>query len=277
MKSFVDFFLFSALFIACCAVALCMETNLLLGLPTNHWSVYAFVFGATLVQYNLHYFFKPDKPIITERARWTAANRNNQVRMLAIGGLMVLVSLWWLQPRHFLVMVVLAILAALYSFPLLPFRRKRLKEYGGLKIILLSLEWTLVTVWFPVDQTGLDPADFWLVMVRRFIFMWVLCLAFDIRDREVDALDGIRTLPVRWGVGRAYLFTDIALGFFVLLSAWQLARTGAFAFFHAMLLSALCTRIVIQATKRMNNDYLYLAGVDGMMLLQALLVVIGTI
>jgi hypothetical protein len=44
-----------------------------------------------------------------------------------------------------------------------------------------------------------------------------------------------------------------------------------------MLLSALITRFVIMLTKQYNNDYIYLAGIDGMMLVQAILVAVGTI
>lgn len=277
MRKLVDFFLFSAFFIGLCAAALCWETNLLLGLPPVHWSLYCFVFGATLVQYNLHYLFKKLQPFSTERQTWSVANRITQKIVLAFGAVLVMVSLFWLEPRHFVVLVVLAMVASLYSFPFLPFGRKRLKEFGLLKIVLLSLEWTLVTVWFPADQGGVDITSYWLVFIRRFLFMFVLCLLFDLRDKEVDAQNGIRTIPVRIGVSATYRLADWVLGVFLVLSVVQLIRTGDFPFFHAMLLSALTTRYMIMLTRKINNDYVYLAGIDGMMLVQAILVAFGTI
>jgi len=277
MRKLVDFLLFGAIFIGLCAVALCWETNMLLGLEPSHWSLYLFVFGATLVQYNLHYLFKKVQPFPSARQDWSVANRLTQKILLGLGAVGVLISLFWLEPRHFMVLVVLALLASLYSFPLLPFTRKRLKDYGLLKIVLLSLEWTLVTVWFPADQEGVDITSYWLVFVRRFLFIYVLCLLFDLRDRVVDARNGIRTIPVRIGVRATYRLADMVLILFLLLSVTELIRTGNFPFFHAMLLSALITRFVIMLTKQYNNDYIYLAGIDGMMLVQAILVAVGTI
>lgn len=277
MRNFVDFLLFSAVFIGLCAVVLCWETNLLLGLQPGHWSLYSFVFGATIVQYNLHYFFKKQHAFPSERQDWSVRNRFTQKILIGLGLVVIIVSMFWLEPRHFLVLVVLAVLASLYSFPLLPFVKRPLKEYGLLKIGLLSLEWTLVTVWFPADQQGVDMTSYWLVFIRRFLFMFVLCLLFDLRDKELDATIGIRTLPVRLGTKTTYRLADGLLLLFLLISLVQLLRTGNYPFFHAMLLSAVLTRLVIEQTKKINNDYIYLAGVDGMMLVQAILVGLGTL
>ena len=277
MRNSVDFLLFSAVFIGLCAVALCWETNLLLGLQPGHWSLYSFVFGATILQYNLHYFFKKQHAFPSERQDWSVRNRFTQKILIGIGLVVVIVSMFWLEPRHFIVLVVLAVLASLYSFPLLPFVKRPLKEYGLLKIGLLSLEWTLVTVWFPADQQGVDMTSYWLVFIRRFLFMFVLCLLFDLRDKELDATNGIRTLPVRLGIKITYRLADGLLLLFLLISLVQLFRTGNYPFFHAMLLSAVLTRLVIELTKKINNDYIYLAGVDGMMLVQAILVGLGTL
>lgn len=277
MRNFADFLLFGAVFIGLCAVALCWETNLLLGLTAGHWSLYSFVFGATLLQYNLHYFFKKQHAFPSERQDWSVRHRTTQKLLIGIGLVLILSSMFWLEPRHFMVLAVLAVLASLYSFPLLPLVRKPLKEYGLFKIVLLSLEWTLVTVWFPADQQGVDMTSYWLVFVRRFLFMFVLCLLFDLRDKDLDASNGIRTLPVRLGTQATYQLADGVLVLFLVLSLVQLVRTGNYPFFHAMLLSAALTRFVIQQTKKRNNDYIYLAGIDGMMLVQAILVGLGTL
>jgi 4-hydroxybenzoate polyprenyltransferase len=277
MRSLADFLLFSAVFIGLCAVALCWETTVLLGLEPGHWSLYSFVFGATLLQYNLHYYFKKEHPFPSERQEWSVRNRFTQLLLIGSGLLLVLLSMFWLEPRHFLVLVVLAVLASLYSFPLLPWVKKPLKAYGLLKILLLSLEWTLVTVWFPADQQGVDMTSYWLVFIRRFLFMFVLCLLFDLRDKELDAANGIRTLPVRFGTNTTYRIANGLLLLFLVISLFQLFRTGQYPFFHAMLLSAVLTWVIIQQTKKINNDYIYLAGIDGMMLVQAILVAIGTL
>jgi hypothetical protein len=44
-----------------------------------------------------------------------------------------------------------------------------------------------------------------------------------------------------------------------------------------MIISALATYFVIEYAKNKNSDMLYLASVDGMMLLQAILIAVGSI
>lgn len=279
MKKIADFLLFGSIFIAICAAALAYETYLLLGLDANRPAIYLFIIGATLVQYNLHYLFK-SHPVVTaptERDTWSANHRSVQKFLWVSGFILIASTVWFLQPRHFGVLAILALLASFYSLPLLPFKKKRLKEYGLLKITLLSLEWTLVTVWFPADQSGVDPTSYWLVFLRRFIFMFVLCLLFDIRDIESDRAGGIRTLPVRYGAAISYRIGDLALLVFLLLSFWQLTHSGNILYFNAMLLSVLCTKWIMQISKKVHNDYVYLFGIDGMMLLQAILVAVGSI
>jgi hypothetical protein len=43
-------------------------------------------------------------------------------------------------------------------------------------------------------------------------------------------------------------------------------------FLIPMIISAAATLVTIEITKKSNSDFVYLAGIDGMMLLQAILV-----
>ena len=142
-----------------------------------------------------------------------------------------------------------------------------------MKIITLALLWTLVTVWFPVDQADLSGISFQLIFLRRFIFMFILCLLFDIRDTEVDRKQNIATLSVKLGVKRSYLLCHILLVIFVVLSVIQFIYVPDKIQLIAMVISAAATAITIEYSKRNNSDIVYLACIDGMMLLQALLVI----
>lgn len=44
-----------------------------------------------------------------------------------------------------------------------------------------------------------------------------------------------------------------------------------------MVISAIATFITIEVTKKTNSDYIFLAGIDGMMLLQAALIFLFTL
>jgi 4-hydroxybenzoate polyprenyltransferase len=273
-KKISEIFLFGSIFISICAVAMCIETNLLLRLPLNNTSFYLFVFGATLVQYNLHYFFKTVAVANSKRLAWSLKNRNTHKVFIAVGVTLILYSLFSFRLHHFIILLVLGAIAFLYSFPFLPFtNKKRIKDFGLMKIVTLALLWTLVTVWFPVDQADFSGISFQLIFLRRFIFIFILCLLFDIRDTEVDRRQNIATLSVKLGVKMSYLLCYFLLLIFVMLSAIQFIYLPDKIQLLAMLISAAATAITIEYSKRNNSDIVYLACIDGMMLLQALLVI----
>jgi len=273
VKKLGEFILFSSIFIAICAVSLCIETNLLLQLPLNTFSFYCFVFGATLVQYNLHYLVKTTAVENSQRLAWSSKNKIIHRVLLFTGVALILFSFLSFRLHHFIILAILATVAFLYSFPVLPFfKKKRIKDYGFLKIITLALLWTLVTVWFPVNNFLFEKNIFVFVFFKRFVFMFMLCLLFDIRDIEIDRQENITTLAVFLGKKKSYLLVYNFLIFFVILSFFQFLYFADKGVLIAMLLSAAATFFTVELTKKINSDLVYLFGIDGMMLLQAILV-----
>lgn len=221
----------------------------------------------------MHYVLKETAAENSARLAWTMKSKKVHYLFLFIGFSLIIFSLFSFHLRHFYVLLCLGAITFLYSFPALPFgKKKRLKEYGILKIITLSLLWTLVTVWFPVNLMPYEPGLFWLVFAKRFLFMFVLCLLFDMRDTDIDREKGIKTFPVRFGIKNSYYLSYFILAIFLILSFIQNYYWGHPEFLFAMIISAVVTLIVILLTKKYKSDYIYLAGIDGMMLLQALLI-----
>ncbi len=273
IKKISEFTLFGSIFIAVCAVTLCIETNILLHLPLNTFSFYCFVFGATLSQYNLHYLVKKTAIQNSERLAWSLKNKVLHKILLATGISLILFSFLSFRLHHFIILAILGGIAFLYSFPVLPFvKKKRIKEYGFLKIVTLALLWTLVTVWFPVNNFSFEKNDFFFVLVKRFVFMFVLCLLFDIRDIEIDRKENIKTLAVLLGKRKSYYVTYLLLVLFLALSVTQFFYSGDAGILIPMIISAGATYFFIELTKKIHSDFIYLAGIDGMMLLQAILV-----
>ncbi|MDQ2720552.1 MAG: UbiA family prenyltransferase [Bacteroidota bacterium] len=273
IKKLSEFILFSSIFIASCAVAFCMETNILLGLPLNDFSFYCFVFGATLAQYNLHYLVKTVAVKDSERLAWSQRNKNIHVVLLIAGSVLILFSLFSFHLKHFIILIFLGGISLLYSFPFLPFgKKRRIKDFGLFKILTITFLWTLVTAWFPVNSMPFETNLFLFVFVKRFVFLFVLCLLFDVRDIEIDDKEEIKTLAVILGKKRSYLLAYFSLILFVILCIAQylyLPQRGAFI---SMMISAALTLVIVEFTKKTNSDFIYLAGIDGMMLLQAILV-----
>jgi hypothetical protein len=210
LKKVIDVIFFGSIFISLCAVAMCIETSLMLHVKLNSFSFYLFVFAATLVQYNLHYLFKKTAAVNSKLLIWSFKNKLIHKILVGVGVILISISLFSFRLHHFIILSVFGAVAMLYSFPFLPFsHKKRIKDFGLLKIITLALMWTLVTVWFPVNDNNISDISFQLVFVRRFIFIFILCLLFDIRDTEVDRLEKISTLSVMMGVKKAYVLCYI--------------------------------------------------------------------
>lgn len=189
LKKLFEFVLFGSIFIACCTVALCMQTNIVLGLPFNPPYFYVFVFGATLAQYNMHYVAKTSAIVGSRRLQWSLKNRKIHFILLGIGVSMIIYSLFGFSLYHFGILILLGCIAFFYSFPML-FLGKKIKDFGILKILTLVLLWTLVTVWFPANRMGYEGVSFAFVFFKRFVFMFVLCLLFDIKDAPIDSMQG---------------------------------------------------------------------------------------
>lgn len=252
---------------------MCMETNILLNLPFNAVGFYIFVFGATLVQYNLHYVSKTVAIDGSPRLHWSKHQKKTHYLLIAAGTLMIAYGLITFPLHHYVVLLILGVVGFIYSFPFIPVMgtRKRLKDFGLMKIVTLSLMWTLVTVWFPANQLSFDPQVFIFVFIKRFVFIFVLCLVFDIRDATVDATHGIRTLPVLFGIKHAYTLCYLLLLLLVLLNVAEYFITGN-AYLWAFIISIFATGAVILYSQKNNSDITCLFGIDGMMLLQSLLV-----
>jgi 4-hydroxybenzoate polyprenyltransferase len=276
LQSATYFLLYSSIFISLCAVALCIETNLLLGIPLQNWGFYVFVACSTLLQYNLHYFIKTKKTPSDPRTHWSCNHTTTHKVLIVLGLAGVIAGLFSFSFQHLIVVGILGALTVLYSFPFLPFPvKKRLKDFGLLKITVLTLTWTIITVWLPVAESGWD-LSIWLIFIRRFLFMGALCLAFDIRDAYYDGQAGIGTIPVAIGLKKSYRIIYVLLALFIAVSIYQLCTDGNIYIFNAMMLSATATFILTEKSKSDRSDLLYLGGIDGMMLLQAILVAAGT-
>jgi 4-hydroxybenzoate polyprenyltransferase len=204
---------------------------------------------------------------------WSAKNRNLHRILLAAGVFLILFSLFSFHLHHFIILGILGVIAFLYSFPIIPFgKKKRIKDYGFMKIITLSLLWTLVTVWFPVVNFSIEKNIYAFVFIKRFVFMFTLCLAFDIRDIEIDGKENINTIAVILGKKKSYILIYILLGIFIFLSTLQFFYFADGVVLFAMVISAIITFFTVEITKKTSSDFFYLAGLDGLMLIQTLLV-----
>ena len=253
----------SGLFVSACAAALGFETSLIAGVAPQPARFYAFIFFATWASYRTHSLRR--RPGLS--AATVATTRG--VFVVAAALLALLPAAMW--PA----IALLALLAWGYSRPALP-GLPRFREFGVAKILILSAVWTVTTTYLPLVDRAIGAGPLALLLVRRFLFLFALCVAFDIRDHLADARAGIRTLPVRLGVSRCYALARLTLLAFAILVFFGPAVSrgrAAGPIELALLVSAIATWFAIEFSRRAaRSTWYYLGFIDGMMLLQAALV-----
>lgn len=235
----------------------------------NH--LHILVFGSTLVVYNMQHII-----------RWRRNNSgiNKMFRpwyflFFLAGVVMTVSSLFSLSKEILIACIILAMFSFAYSWPLLPFKnKKRLRDFGWLKILVLTGVWTIVTSILPILYLGKSISEYPFEVMLRLVFIFTLCVVFDIRDMKTDLENNIDTLPHKVGIKNSYRIIDLALLLFSILSLLQYLRYPVIERLLGALLTAILARIIIGYLKTHSSVRAYLALADGIMMLYALLVLL---
>jgi hypothetical protein len=266
----LHFILSHSIFIAFCAVALTFQTALLLKLQIDLF-VYGFIFFATLCSYNFYW-------ILSKLSFTSKKNMPGLLRKETTGFLLLVISFigllyCFLQssiPLHFVITAVL--LTILYAVPLLPVPvLKFTRKAGVLKTVLLAFAWTYVTVIIPLqkDYSLFNGTDLF-IFSRRFLFMLMLCIIFDNRDKELDKIRGLRSLAT--DLKPLTLRILIYLIFFLLFTSNFFFRKYGITLSQSVALqvSTLALLAVYFYSNKKQGYLFYYFFVDGMMLFSAL-------
>jgi 4-hydroxybenzoate polyprenyltransferase len=241
-------------------------------LPPLFSPLHLFIAGCTLMVYNLHFLLRKSLPQVSDRLRWTVKHKLWHYAIFFAGLLLSSISIFFLSWHIMIACVLLGILSFMYTLPLLPFAKSSLRDFGWLKILTLTLVWTIVTSVLPLLYWEKTLLDYPYEILIRFTFLFTLCVAFDVRDMQTDLRRDIRTLPNLIGERNSYRLMDASIALFIILSIIQYLRYPSTGRLIAEILSAVATRLVIMYTKKHSSDRVYLGMVDGMMLLYGCLI-----
>ena len=273
LARFVDFLLKTSLFTACCATALCMATGCLInGSRTSIFNqLHVLVFGSTLLVYNAPRLIP--RPYGRQRP---PQKLKPWYRFFFFAGMaMTVYGLWGLSLQMLLTSGALGLLAFAYYLPLLPFKnKKRIRDIGWLKISVLAVVWTTATAVLPIIYWDKLLVNYPVEILIRFVFIFMLCVLFEIRDVRDDIRNNIHTLPHKVGVGNSYRLINTGLVVFCLLSILQYTRFPIPQRLVGALLTAVVTWGVVQYIRRYPSERAYLVLADGVMLVYALLVIL---
>jgi 4-hydroxybenzoate polyprenyltransferase len=249
------------------------ERLLLNAVPPLYSVLHLLVFCSTLFVYNVHYLIKKSTPELSDRFGWSQHHRLWHYLLMSIGIAGCCIAAFHLPQNILLVCMLLAVLSFSYSIPLLPFKnKKRLKDFGWIKILVLTTVWTIVTSVLPILYHSQAITDYPFEIMIRFVFMFTLCVAFDIRDMQTDMEAGIATLPNIIGIRGSYRVMSVSMVLFIIMSIIQYARYPSVNRLIAEIIVAIATKLAIDYARKHPSDRAYLGLVDGMMLLYATLV-----
>lgn len=230
--------------------------------------LHALIVGSTLLEYNVHHLFNRSNMNVS----WSRAIALPHWLACGTGLVLCFVSLPKLAWDVLAACGILGVLSLAYSTPLLPFRYKqRLKDYGLLKIHVLASVWVLVSVVLPALYWHIPFSVYWLECILRFLLIFPLCIAFDIRDAEADLARGIHTLPNTLGIPAAYRAIHATLSAFLVFGVMNSVLQHSFTLVIVYAISAGAAYFSIRYSRHNGHPYVYLVLIDGVMLLYGLL------
>lgn len=277
---FIDLILYSNLWIAVAALAMAMQTQLFLFGRVRYTPYLPFLFCGTLFLYAIHRIvgLQKAKPF-QEKGRYKViATFKSHIQFYA--GISALVGAYFffqLDLSFQLSLFAPALLSLAYVIPLFD-GKKRLRDFHFIKIFLIALVWTWLTVVMPALFYRLELQLCTLLMIlERICFVFAITLPFDIRDLEVDRFNKVKTIPFRLGIRKSKAIALVSLTmalFFTCLNYFTMGISLLQCLAYG--LSCLAAGWLILKSTTSQHDYFYTGLMDGTMILQAGLVFLAT-
>ncbi|RYE33842.1 MAG: hypothetical protein EOP42_08005 [Sphingobacteriaceae bacterium] len=271
---------------ALCAVAQALVTFLLIDTKPVY-PVLAILFLSTLCIYNFSILLsKPKSPERSafKRVRWFFRYYNWMLALTIISAILLLPLFFWVSNESKLLLILLSVLSFGYGLPMFSTGNQKfgLRNIPGLKLLLIGLTWTGSIVLLPVFEAqhsyhfAINNTDILLLSAKRWLFITAMAIPFDIRDLFQDRKLGLKTIPVVFGEKSAYLLCQLLLaGYLILLFLFK--NHGFDQNFFALTITIVLAGWLIFRSKFEKNEYFYFFYVDGVLILQWLLMLIFNI
>ena len=205
-KNLFDFYINSSVHVALAIVAMSCITYLEFDIPQD-LNVLIFIGLASITGYNFVKYFG--------LAKFHHRSLSDKLKTIQVFSLLCFLVMCYfalqLNTASLIAILIFGVVTFLYAIPLLPNRffidqKKKLRSISGLKIYIIALVWSGVTVGLPLLNAEFGMHDDVIVSAfQRFIFVFLLMLPFEIRDLNYDSLK-LSTIPQQIGVRRTKVF-----------------------------------------------------------------------
>ncbi|WP_207492907.1 UbiA family prenyltransferase [Aridibaculum aurantiacum] len=289
LQDLVRLIFYGNIFYGLCAVAMCIETNVVMGLGLNHFPFYLLIFFGSWIYYTMIYVRSTSANANKEINAWYRQNLNRIKNVLSAVLLVEVLLACYFVSFHFNAIKQLSLLhwlllasvpagGALYTFHM-PAPFKKFRQIGWLKPIVIGATWTGWVTIFPVVawqvQYGIPGEHiypqplFWLI---NLIFITALAIIFDVKDYKTDIQKDLMTYPAQYGIKNTYRYILLPLTVFSIILVVLFQINNGFTFAQSIIqqLPFLLLLYIINKRPGSLNTLYYLFYIDGLMLLKAL-------
>ena len=179
-----------------------------------------------------------------------------------------------------ILLLILAFISIAYNLPLFSIQDKKfgIRNIPGIKLFLIASVWALSCVLLPILEleshkvTTVTLNDKIILIVNRFLFFAAIAVPFDVRDIYQDKFYELKTIPVLFGEKWSLLICQGFLGAYLIL---LLVFNDQFDtdFIGLSLTIILCGWLIFKS-KWKKNEYYYFLFLDGILILQYLMLIL---
>ncbi|WP_055442912.1 hypothetical protein [Lacinutrix himadriensis] len=262
VKHLFDFYINASIHVALSVYALTWITLIEFGVSFDE-TVLCFNFFATITGYNFVKYFG--------LARFHHRSLASKLKAIQIFSLICFIALCYyafqLEVKTWLYILLLGAITFFYAIPFLPRNifvdsNQNLRQISGLKIYVIGLVWSAVTVLLPiVDNEIAITTDILITTLQRFVFVLVLMIPFEIRDLQYDSLK-LSTIPQRIGIRKTKGIGVFLLVIFFFLEFFkdQTNRSNVFV----LVMITLITLLFVLFSKKQQATYYSSFFVEGL-------------
>ena len=248
LKSIVKFYINSSIHVGLSCYALVRITQILFQISNQNVVGY-FAFWGTIVGYN---FVK-----YQELARAKKLQMRSQLRVIALFSFLsfIMTGYCFFKLEHFtqIIAVIFLGLTLFYTLPFFP-NRNNARNWGGIKIYIVSFCWVGATVFLPLLNASVAlTANIGILSIQRFILIFVLILIFEIIDLRQDN-PNLRTVPQQIGVKKTKILGYVLLILFCGLEGFNSDFNASVPFFSLPLIFEIAIAIVIALFLAFANE-----------------------
>ncbi len=262
-------------FIACCATVMVFATFIINDLPVKLTPYSVFLFSSTFLVYNFHYLsfnidFSSIKALVNSVFKVQIRTSLKVFLPISIG--VSIIFFFYLNSISCLFILLLGSFAIAYSIPIVKWQntRLRLREISIVKTPLIALVWGITTAFIPILEQNirLDVSFGLMQVLCRSLFIFALCIPFEMRDLEKDKISGIGTIAVIYGMKNSKI-----AGLLIGICAIIIHHLMPVSFLTMLSLDLAITMAMIWIIFQniFDGKYFYKIFVDGTMLLLFLL------